>query len=1324
MSERKNQVLRYYFEKLRHGIFPEMPFEEIESMEDAIEEFESYLEEVKEEKTNSIGERYPFQYLTKEEREEEDNDEYDRFLAYFEKERILDFLLLDKKVNGYSTYDHILGVHYVSLSMARELKKKGIPVDLGIVSAAAACHDIGKYGVRKQDLGRIAYFHYYYSDLWYKRRDLERSRNIAVNHSTWDLELSSLSVESLLLIYADFRVKNDDTGQMSIYPLKDSFDVILNKLDNVDQAKEQRYRRVYNKLVDFETFMHGLGILTLDAHSEVRINPKNLALLRDQAVVDYHKIEGMDESIFIMHLLRSKESIEDLFLMAQSNLDPSMMTIYLKVFKSYHTYLMPSQKDMLLEFLYPLSLHQQEDIRHISAELLGSVIAKYDIIYRKESPADIDQDDMHDALLEKVHELLDFYYDPQKEFTPEKLGWLQDNAFISFSALAKDLPSILDVVSESILKREDPSEVSQCIMRAFIHHDQSLEGFFKPFLQEISATEEKRQLRRWRKMYMLAEDRCDVELMYLRNLKTDTSDAEKVRNLHYLYEHHNNFHFLLHLVNLLKVSSSREAQRIASEMLSREVENLDPAELNDISIDLLRSLELEDERVRMSLPDNLSQLLVKLPEKELLAIFEDILERIKQRETPNGEVLLTLVMKTFTTCHKKGISERVYQSMLDIISTALVITRHNLNQHTLNLITESIYRSEELALEDKVRFFKHTAMKFLLQSKFNEENLETRLVYSLYISGIYDTISFYENLHGPLPYKSFDKIMVVQGTFNPMNLLHREIIAELEAKGYDMYVCISNNKWDHKLAPYKHRVEIANITLARHLETLVFKPDKALDLNKSEDRLWLQDHFGPEVKLNFYDLDFLDTPRMDTTIRQSFIYDWDTAEILDSEAANYMMKYHLYRSLDYKKGDITDNVIHKNEREDGSIVYEFNEDNVAMISPVEQGGRAYLSMEHYRGESYVHDPFQLVANEALYDLYKRGYREVYISGDEPLLVDYLTRQGLKKAGDDYVISLGKPVIFLLDLQSRMTTFYRKNKDIRTCIGKERVAIQQSLNKVYPDQSILFFDRSNFYKSIIDNIERDNAKEKENALCVPIGSLMQNHYLPHNITMSLYIDKLLNVETNEVELREKHFYESLDRQVEYLRSFDKPVIIIDDVLHTGNRLDDVMPRFKRAAIHVKRIGVGLVTDQGLAFAEKWGIDVDYAYHVNEISDWYLESELYPIFGGLVSPRDIQSKGYTLSLNRIMPFVPSLSGAGEREAFKHFSERCIESASVVMGVIEEVFRKNNHRFLSTSELHHVFYDVLLPDIYERIPGDMPVQEVYRHLRAMITRLHRLC
>ena len=86
----------------------------------------------------------------------------------------------------------------------------------------------------------------------------------ASNPSTWDLELESLSVESLLLIYADFRSKQErdkDGNEITIlFPLDQSFQVILSKLDNVDSKKRRRYEFVYGKLHDFEDYMRSLGV--------------------------------------------------------------------------------------------------------------------------------------------------------------------------------------------------------------------------------------------------------------------------------------------------------------------------------------------------------------------------------------------------------------------------------------------------------------------------------------------------------------------------------------------------------------------------------------------------------------------------------------------------------------------------------------------------------------------------------------------------------------------------------------------------------------------------------------------------------------------------------------------------------------------------------------------------------------------------------------------------------------------------------------------------------------------------------------------------------
>ena len=202
--------------------------------------------------------RHLFAFLTPQEQQTLSDDEYALFLEAFREDHIYEIMKLSREIFGFNTLDHVLGVHFVAMHIARQFHRLGFSVDLGRVSGAAAGHDIGKFGVLKKDSRRVPYLHYYYSDIWFKRHGINYIRNIAVNHSTWDLELENLSLESLILIYSDFRVKNLEGSQpleMHIYPLDESYDIILHKLDNVDEAKAQRYQKVYNKLHDFEEFM-------------------------------------------------------------------------------------------------------------------------------------------------------------------------------------------------------------------------------------------------------------------------------------------------------------------------------------------------------------------------------------------------------------------------------------------------------------------------------------------------------------------------------------------------------------------------------------------------------------------------------------------------------------------------------------------------------------------------------------------------------------------------------------------------------------------------------------------------------------------------------------------------------------------------------------------------------------------------------------------------------------------------------------------------------------------------------------------------------------
>lgn len=412
---------------------------------------------------NSWQSKYPITFLTDEEEEAlESTEEFKKFIRTYKRNYIYEMMKLNGEIFKFNTLDHICGVHYLALYIARQLKALGLAVDLGRVSGAAAGHDIGKYGCKQSELKRVPYLHYYYTDQWFKKLGINYIRNIAVKHSTWDLELENLSLESLILIYADFRVKNrtTDSGiEMHVFSLKDSFNVILEKLDNVDAKKEKRYKRVYEKLKDFEDYLISLGVTTSLEVSEqdelqksVHIR-KNYALSQGSLIVQNLKYLSINHNINLMYQLRDETSLEEILERARSEKDWKNFREYIRTLEEYSTYLTQSQKLQTIKFLFENFVHPEDDIRRHCAELLGTLIAIFDEDYGKELPLE--------ATLENPEitsfELLKYYinellYPGHKVIATHKF-WLGYNLSFMISALfancsEKSMPGYRKVIAE------------------------------------------------------------------------------------------------------------------------------------------------------------------------------------------------------------------------------------------------------------------------------------------------------------------------------------------------------------------------------------------------------------------------------------------------------------------------------------------------------------------------------------------------------------------------------------------------------------------------------------------------------------------------------------------------------------------------------------------------------------------------------------------------------------------------------------------------------------------------------------------------------------
>ncbi len=404
-----------------------------------------------------------FIFLSEEETlESQHSEEYRRFKKHWKNQYVYEMMRIGKEETDFDSLGHIAGVHAVSMHVARQMKQAGVPIDLALVSGAAAGHDIGKYGCKNTEVKRMPYLHYYYTDQWFKQYEMPAIGHIATNHSTWDLELENLPVESLVLIYADFRVKSSGRykgkEQITFYTLADSFDVILNKLDNVDNAKKDRYRHVYAKLVDFQSYMQSFGVNTeMEEGSLLKYTEKKDAALMDlEETIQNLKYMAIDHNVHLMNRLSSEASFASIVESARSEKNWKNSRAYLNIFEEYFTYMTQKQKMITLHFLYELLMHREGDIRRQAADLMGNIIVHFDEEYRKELP----EDAAYHANEYTAFQLWEYYL--EKIILPDHKVTEQHKRWIGYA---------LKLVVESVLMRCRRGEEIEYLTRFLTYYE-------------------------------------------------------------------------------------------------------------------------------------------------------------------------------------------------------------------------------------------------------------------------------------------------------------------------------------------------------------------------------------------------------------------------------------------------------------------------------------------------------------------------------------------------------------------------------------------------------------------------------------------------------------------------------------------------------------------------------------------------------------------------------------------------------------------------------------------------------------------------------------
>ena len=96
------------------------------------------------------------------------------------------------------------------------------------------------------------------------------------------------------------------------------------------------------------------------------------------------------------------------------------------------------------------------------------------------------------------------------------------------------------------------------------------------------------------------------------------------------------------------------------------------------------------------------------------------------------------------------------------------------------------------------------------------------------------------------------------------------------------------------------------------------------------------------------------------------------------------------------------------------------------------------------------------------------------------------------------------------------------------------------------------------------------------MAVPFGKALSDVVVPNTVTKALRTEKFISESVRDFSIREVQGYAGLEDQIRTLKSFNRDVILIDDLLHSGQRLKRIDPILRENDVNVKKVIVGLLT----------------------------------------------------------------------------------------------------------------------------------------------------
>lgn len=1372
-----------------------------------------------------------------------------------------ELLRIGKEIMPFDPAGHTFGVAHVSVHTARQAKQAGLPVDVALVACAALAHDIGKFGCRGEDMPRIPYLHYYYSWKWLEERSMPDIAHIAANHSTWDLEFENLPIESLILIYADFRVRAergaDGKERAIISPLTESRDRIFVKLADMTPEKRLRYETVYKKLDDFERFLISRGVSPDMGQIEPPpVEKTDAALLWQDAVIRALCNHAFDNNVHLMHTISVSDTFEALLEQARDEKNLSRIRTYLLLFEEYSTYMTRTHKLLTLRFLYELLMHHDGDVRRHAGRIMGAILANSGPRYRKELPRGAGSlavaPALHAVLSESIALWDDYielclhpdYKISQKHATrisnslktiagslfarcmpQEQRGYWDKLYRRMFFSGGEDLLALMDTLThipQEVMQRTEiermlpilggaaASAEARVRIRALRALSAVVDGDPKLLLAcesvrlhpdaEFASVWLLNRLRKRAGLPELAEPAFSVGEIYLSNLKSSITWTMKLIHIDHLCEYVHErpqeaFHIAMHLSNLLSVSEHLPVRERAGEALVEISGVLSVDQKNEIMVDLLRELETGQNEISGYIPPYLGRLVCSVPEKEMdegIDYLEGLLRAANTRAARAALSTLCAVLSSYTAGNPAR-EEAVYERVFGLLLTGVAHFDDSIRLTALEVICRMYFGNDACALDKRRACLVRFGKKLLTLLGERRDGMLAFFNEAAMLNHLYRFITLCET-GGGFTFEPLKPVAFFPGTFDPFSAGHKRIVEEIRAQGFEVYLAVDEFSWSKRTLAKLMRRQIVSMSTANLPDVYLFPDDVPVNIAVVEDLKNLSRIFserelylvagsdvilnasayrqsGPGTAATYHHILFSRVEAMhpndnrraedllrgqvislslpayyesasSTQIREYIDKDMDIGMLVDPVVQDFIYARGLYLRMPQYKEEISELFARRCEvreyADEYSAVYRDNDGreqahirsrSVSVTDLYDVLGEMRTSAETVRrlasgrilwidetsgsGEPLRALLCNLLARSlirehtyALYRCEEQAEREIA----EQLGFLPVSGQGVLLYAD-----MRAPLVLLEDTLQRIKEPFASDEAVRAAVESTRPALRRSICAMFPGTLLLCFDMEAINDGLIEKVRALNGvsgvppteKTLGRAMCVPYGKVLAESIVPNTVTKALHADKVFHANESGFDINESPGYSPLPHQVKTIKSFRRPVLLIDDLLHNGYRLEKLDPLFREQGVEIERVIVGILSGRGLDLMREQKRSVESEYFIPNMLYWFTESLLYPFIGGDSVEGGIVERNYPPSINLILPYqYPKYLHGAPAPAVRQYSRVALRNALTILSVLEERYLKLLGTGLTLRRLGEALVRPRLPDKGAHMQYDLNV------------------